>query len=103
MSSDDTPLDLVEKLKQLKPCTFRYDSSLVAKDERIRIGFIAEDVEKLFPKDTYGVVGYNKDSPSGVLGIDYTNFVPMLVKTCQVLMERVETLEAEVKTLKENK
>jgi hypothetical protein len=86
-------------LKKLRPCIFKYDPDKLSDkiaDGKIHIGFIAQDLAELFPKDVYGIV--NED-PVG-LKVNYIEFIPLLVKWTQLLLERVESQDEELRLLK---
>lgn len=89
----------LELLKKLKPCTFKYDESkLPAKiaDEKVHIGFIAQHVAELFSMEEFGIV--SKDNVG--LKINYIEFIPLLVKWSQLLLEKIELQDKEIKELK---
>lgn len=51
-------------------------------DDRLRFGFIAQEVREIYPN----LVIENKD---GILGIDYTGFIPLLVDAIKTLSDEV--------------
>lgn len=82
----------LEIVKKLKPCEFKWRENTVVKaDTKIHFGFIAQEVEKIFPKNEYGIV-VDKE---GYLGIQYLEFIPLMVKAIQELEEKVKMLEDE--------
>jgi len=77
----------LEIVKKLKPCEFKWKTGIF--DDKIHFGLIAQDVEKIFPKDKYGIVE-NKEE---FLMINYQEFIPFLVKAIQELEEKIKVLE----------
>jgi hypothetical protein len=72
-------------VKKLKPCTFKWKLY----DEKIHLGFIAQDVEKIYPKDKFDIV----HEVDGMLQIRYAEFIPVLTKAIQELEEKIKLLE----------
>jgi len=77
------------------------------KEDWTDIGFLAQDVEKL--EEEYGHKMKDKSNVTTSLsedgkqyGLQYSKFVPILTKAIQELAETVETLQNEIKELKEN-
>jgi len=89
-----------ERVKGLRPVSYKMKSHVKAgaedqvKAETEQMGFIAQEVQEIFPE----IVVADKN---GVLGIRYTELIPVLVKAFQEqqqviddLTNRIETLEA---------
>jgi hypothetical protein len=89
--------DATTRLKQLKPARFNFK---VTPDETVD-GFLAHEVESVVPNAITGkkdAVDENGDiDPQG---IDHGFLVPLLTKSLQEALARIETLEADVKALK---
>ncbi len=88
----------LELLKKLKACTFKYDPVKLPADiadGKLHIGFIAQHIAELFPMDEYGIV---KEDSVG-LKVNYNEFVPLLVKWTQMLLERIELQEEKISRL----
>lgn len=108
-----------EKLKLLKGVSYNFmgvDESLAGKEnelqnktgldekpvfkpknnkaslERNYFGFLAQDVEKLYPELVY------KDS-AGVLGIDYIGIIPLLLNALNEQSEKISELESRLSTI----
>ena len=112
--------DATTRLKQLKPCRFNW----IADEKNTTIdGFIAHEVSSIVPeavsgeKDALEVWKSGEELPDGVSvgdnkldedgktiinpqGIDQAKLVPLLTKTLQEALTRIDALEAEVKKLK---
>ena len=92
-----TEWDATTRLKQLKPSRFNFKEE----KDRTRDGFIAHEVSSVVPE----AVGGEKDAVDkhGNIDpqtIDHSKLVPLLTKSLQEALARIDTLEAEVKTLK---
>lgn len=62
-------------------------------DNRIHYGFIAQEVQEIFPELVY-------EDDEGILGIDYVSFIPLLIDELKQQNETIENLKDEIKTLK---
>jgi hypothetical protein len=76
-----SPLD---KLVQIKGLFYRYLADPV---NTKRVGVIAQDVQSVLPE----AVTENVD---GILGVSYTELVPLLIESCKQLKSEVDTLKA---------
>jgi len=87
-------------LKKLKPCTFKYDDTKLPShiaDGKTHIGFIAQEIEHLFPMDDFGIVVQGDKG----LKVNYIEFIPLLVKWQQLLLEKINLQNQEIKELKD--
>ena len=92
---EDMTEDDAKKILELNPVSFDYKCGLT--DQR---GLIAEDVAEIMPnavfypngetKETYK---YNEKKPMDVPGIDYTKFVPYLIKMVQMQQKEIDELK----------
>jgi len=112
VSAIDIGLGFINKLE---PVTYRwdkrskYDNRITTgehKEAKLDIGFLAQDVEVL--ENEYGYKKEDKTnlttnlSEDGVqYGIQYSKFVPILVKAVQELSSQVEELKDKIKVLEE--
>ena len=107
IKDDIQPLsDGLNIINQLNPVTF---DSLVDDDERRIPGFIAQDVEEVFPEDIYMVTQVPGLAPEGLdiqdieenplRSLEPTHFIPYLVKAVQELSAKNDALEARLAAL----
>lgn len=93
--------DFVQKFMKLNPVTYHFNRETISANEwdyqRLHYGFIANEVEELFPDI---VVNAGTD-PSIKRGLEYDAFIPMLVKMVQEQQKMIEDLNKEVRSLKE--
>ena len=90
----------LELLKKLKACTFRYDEDKLPAeiaDGKLHIGFIAQHIAELFPMEEFGIVKRDKVG----LKVNYIEFVPLLVKWTQLLLEKIELQDNKIKELED--
>ena len=90
--------DATTRLKQLKPARFNF---IADGADKIVDGFLAHEVSNIVPEAITGEKDATKEDGSiKAQGIDQSKLVPLLTKTLQEALTRIDTLEAEVKTLK---
>ena len=88
--------DATSRLKQLKPCRFNFKADA----DTIVDGFLAHEVT-VVPEAISGEKdATNEDGSINPQGLDQSKLVPLLTKTLQEALLRIDTLEAEVKALK---
>ncbi|MBL7943637.1 MAG: tail fiber domain-containing protein, partial [Flavobacteriales bacterium] len=81
---------ILQKVSLLKPATYRYKDN--AADAQKAIGFIAQEVEEVFP----GLV-YEKD---GLKTLNYGDFAVLSVAAIQELNAKVEAQSSEIDALR---
>ena len=91
----------LDKVLQLKPCFYNWKDE--NENSHRHVGFIAQDVEQLFPEF---ITLIDRDDGNKYMGLTMTDFVPLLtqsIKEQQTIIlnqkERIETLESQVQTL----
>ncbi len=62
-------------------------------DNRLHYGFIAQEVQEIFPELVY-------EDDEGILGIDYVSFIPLLIEELKQQNKTIENLKEEIETLK---
>lgn len=83
----------LEVIKKLKPAKFKYNKTLSGLDDnRFHIGFIAQDLAKIFPMDEFSVVGERE----GYLYVNYHELIPVLVMAIKEQQEKIEKLEKQI-------
>jgi len=105
--------DVLDKMMQLRPLSYRYNVEQAS--AKPSLGFLAQDVQALFPE----LVAENpsRDGKSSYLSLNYAGFGVLAVKAVQEqqaeieglkrekqdLQQRVESLESRLKKLEEKK
>jgi hypothetical protein len=87
-------IDFEKTIKSLNPVTWVYNGDL---KEIRHIGYIAEEVNEI--DSLKYIVVLDKDG--NPLGLKYDLLSVYSIEVLKILLERVETLENEIKTLKE--
>lgn len=87
---------VLERVMQLEPSRYRYAAG--GKDSRQAIGFIAQDVEPLFPEVVYVSEGERTD---GTYTLDYAGFGPIAIKAIQELKREVDAKDARIVELED--
>jgi len=80
----------IEIVNKLKPIKFRYNDIISNSDNKVHMGFIAQDLLEIFGPE-YAVVKENDDT--GYLTVSYHELIAVLVKSIQELSQQVSKLE----------
>ena len=83
----------------LKPCKFKFTKD-ISTSNRYHHGFIAQEVHEAMPED-WGLYCENKDLD--FIGLRYDEIIADLVKVVQDQEKRIESLEMEIKKVKEKR
>ena len=97
---EDITEEEASKLLQLRPVSFDYKNS-ETKNQR---GLIAEEVMEIYPEMVEVPEGYtefNPDDPSIAPSIDYSKFVPYLIKLCQTQQSEINALKNKIERMEE--
>jgi hypothetical protein len=81
----------LDKVKQLRGVTFNWKDK--TKDSTQQIGFIAQEVEKIFPQ----LVKTDKD---GMKSVAYSNITAVLVEAVKEQQQQIDELKREIDELK---
>lgn len=93
LKRDILPLDnLLDKILQLRPASYYYKSNPA--NDRRSYGFLAQEVERLFPDFVF-------TSGNGIKGIAYSNFGVIAIKAIQEQQKIIETLQNRLEVLEE--
>ncbi len=98
---EDITDEEASKLLQLRPVSFDYSDKDRSDRENHR-GLIAEEVLEIYPEMVdipNDYTEFNPEEPWKVPCIDYSKFVPYLIKMCQIQQEQIENLSARIATL----
>ena len=71
------------------------EESTLTPDPRTRFGFIAQEVQEIFPELVI-------EDADGTLGIDYTGFIPLLVDALGTLQRRVDEQQEIIEALSDS-
>jgi len=82
----------VKQLKQLKPAQYRYTDNKKGETNRLSMGIMAQDIEKIWPYETYSILRKDKND---YYEVDYRQLIAPMIKAIQELTEEVEKLKAE--------
>lgn len=86
---------VLSKIQQINGYYYYWNTGM---DTTRQIGFLAQEIEKVFPEIT--VHGVN-DKGEDYYGVDYSKMTPVLVEALKELLQRIEHLEKEIENLKE--
>ena len=85
---------LLEKVMQLAPKSYHYISD---KTQRPMLGFLAQDVEQVFPNIVYK---NTTDAQTGLYKMDYSAFGVIAVKAVQEQQKIIQDLQSQINELK---
>jgi hypothetical protein len=91
--------DLLSGFMRLRPVSYYYDPKTLPVDEpeRLRFGFIANEVETLFPN-----LVTNAGLPDHIArGLEYDGLIPVLVSVVQAQQREIQQLRQQVSTLEQ--
>ena len=102
--------DGLEIVKKLRPVTFKYNDDstddegnllMASTSDKIRFGFIAQEVEKVAPQYVETITRKIKNvEVDDFKTLSATRMIPMLFKAIQEQQTQIEALQSEVNTLK---
>ncbi len=110
VKSDITTLsDGLDIVKQLRPVTFKYNDTSEDADgnkrlgssvDKVRYGFIAQEVEEVAPQYVETGIGYiNNEEVDDFKSMSTTRMIPMLFKAIQEQQAIIDDLKSRIETL----
>ena len=95
-----TPIkNSIETIKLLNPVTYKWNRGKI-NVSGTKHGFIAQEVRDIMPSTVLG--GGQIADVEDALSVEYNNFIAINTSAIKKLIEKIEALEAEIETLKEN-
>lgn len=91
---------LKKMLKTLRPAIYNYTEQgqqLTNLNGKKSFGFIAQDLEKLFPQSEYNIV---VEDENGYKQVNYNQIVALLYKIILIQNEQIEVLSKEISEIK---
>ena len=102
-NSDETIKDIIEpisngldKLKDLRTVIYKLKND---DTNQRKVGLIAQDVEKVLPEAI--TKNYQKDYNREILGLNYTDLIPVLVKAIQEMNTKLDEQNQTIQNLQE--
>jgi hypothetical protein len=90
----DIKKESIDDLVSLKPAMFTYKND---NKKKTHYGFLAQDVEKLFPELV------ENNNYSGYKTLNYQEFIPLILAKMKMMDEEIKELKEEIKELKQTK
>lgn len=91
--------NFISKFMKLNPVTYRFNPESIKSNkwdyDRLHYGFIANEVEKLFPD-----LVVNAGIENAKKGLEYDAFIPMLIKMVQEQYKEIQKLKKEIEKMK---
>ena len=79
----------LNNILKLKPCTYNY--FLDDENQKSRIGFIAQDVETVYP-NIIEVGSYSDELQDNIKGISMMDLIPYIIKAIQEQDEKITNI-----------
>lgn len=80
----------LKNIGRLKPAEYSYNDSSAGDTERLSMGIMAQDIDKIWPYEKYSIL--NKDF-QGNYSVEYHQLIAPMIKAIQELSTKVEELE----------
>jgi hypothetical protein len=80
----------LKKLSKLKPAKYKFSDPTKGETDRLSMGIMAQDIEKVYPHEKYSVL--HKDI-QGYYSVDYIQLIAPIIKSIQELSEKIEKIE----------
>ena len=84
----------LELIRKLKPIKFKYKDKKGLESKLIHFGFLAQELEKILPKDQFALV---KADDEGFLMVEYTQLIAPIIKSIQEIDQRMTNIEEHLK------
>jgi len=81
----------LETVIKLRPVEYKYNDDYSGGDDKLHMGLIANEVDTIFNNDTKQYKFINKESE--IMGLNYSELIPILIKAIQELNKKIEILE----------
>jgi hypothetical protein len=88
---------MLDNVKQLRPVTYKLKTDVPGlfvdkNNNKTQYGFLAQELQKIFPEMV-------TSQENGILGIQYTELIPVLVQAIKEQQDQIKLLEERIKTL----
>ena len=89
LKTNITPVENgLDKIMQLKPCTYNLKEDVLAGNEELIYGFLAQEVQQVLPELV--------DSGIGVLTMNYDQIIPLLVEAVKVQQTTIDSMSSRI-------
>ena len=83
----------LKKIGRLKPAEYSYTNPSSGETERLSMGVMAQDVDKIWPYEEYSIL--IKDM-QGNFAVDYSQLIAPMIKSIQELSAKVDELQKQL-------
>ena len=84
----------LKKIGRLKPAEFSYKNPTHGNTEKLTMGIMAQDIDKIWPHEKYSIT--QKDQQGNYL-VDYYQLLAPIIKSIQELSDKIEIIENKLK------
>tara|TARA_B100000902_G_scaffold393813_1_gene448809 strand:+ start:120 stop:383 length:264 start_codon:yes stop_codon:yes gene_type:complete len=83
----------LKKIGRLKPAEYSYNNPSSGETERLSMGVMAQDIDKIWPYEKYSIL--IKDM-QGNFAVDYSQLIAPMIKSIQELSAKVDELQKQL-------
>lgn len=83
----------LKQIKKIQPAAFKYNDEQVGDTQKITLGVMAQDIEKIFPYEQYSML---KKDENGYYMVEYTQLIAPMIKAIQELSEELDMLKEQM-------
>tara|TARA_R110000803_G_scaffold169679_1_gene232702 strand:+ start:1398 stop:1667 length:270 start_codon:yes stop_codon:yes gene_type:complete len=83
----------LKKIGRLKPAEYSYTTSSKGETERLTMGIMAQEIDKIWPYKKYSIL--HKDS-QGFYSVEYHQLIAPMIKAIQELSNKVDKLQKQI-------
>lgn len=84
----------LDNIKNIKAAEFRYKDGKNGSSERLTLGVMAQDIEKIYPYNDYSIL--QKDE-NGYYMVEYSQLIAPMIKAIQELSVEIDELKEIIK------
>jgi hypothetical protein len=83
----------LKKIGRLKPAEYSYTDPSKGETERLSMGIMAQDIDKIWPYEKYSILA--KDMQDN-FAVDYSQLIAPMIKSIQELSAKVDELQKQL-------
>lgn len=83
----------LKKIGRLKPAEYSYTDSSKGETNRLTMGVMAQDIDKIWPYEEYSIL--HKDH-QGYYAVEYSQLIAPMIKAIQELSDKVDKLQKQI-------
>ena len=84
----------LKKINQLRPAKFKYTDAQFGSTEKITLGVMAQDIDKIYPEADYSMLTRDEN---GLYMVEYTQLIAPMIKAIQELSDEIDKIKEQNK------